>query len=605
MQITDVKRVINTKVKFNSLRTKLLLSLLILFTFSITVMTIDNAIASNIIKKKINASVINSVSANNTYLSFIFNKAKEVSNNLATEITLNNNILDLFNYASNSELSEYSSYMAIKDLIKKIAYISQQNEYIDSIYIYSDQLNQVITGSYGVHTYEQIKEYGEMNKIKDASKVYTWLSNNYDEAISHKNLISLLSRADIIDRAIKSKVYISVNFYYNSVYSIVRNLRLTPNTMVYLIDENNNVVASQKQKEIGNKIERVLNTNNYNLSNEEFSRIKLKPGGYHQKIYQKNNVSGVGILVLIPEDELLKEERIFILVNIIILLLTFTLLIGASFKIISHYVDKPLKIILASMQEVEKGNFDSQIVEKRMDEFGYLYKSYNMMVQKIKTLIQELYEEKLLKQAAEIKILQKQINPHFLYNTLDSINWAAKANNVQDISQVVVALSNHYRTVFNRGSDFIRIEEMLDSIRDYLYIAKFRYGDRFTYEICADEKVNKCLILNLLLQPIVENALIHGIDKIEDEGRVIIKTKLETDCIYFNVIDNGKGMSSEKLQLLQASIYRQNSNYDSGMKNVHNRIRLFYGEEYGIAIRSIPFEGTNIEIKLPYKSKEN
>lgn len=595
----NLKEKMNTRFKIHSLRNKMLLSLFVLFNIYIMIILVDNYISSNFVRKKINASVISSVSANNTYLSFIFNRAKEVSNNLATEITLNENINRLLNNIDSKEMTPFGKYAATNELIKKIMYISQQNEFLDSIYIYSDELMQVITGNYGVFKYRDVQEYGELDKIRKASSAHTWYGYNSDIAVSRKNFISLISRADIINRSIKSKVYIRVNFYHNIIYNIINNLKLTPNTMVFLIDGSNSIVASKMQEQLGMSIEDLLQTQMINSGDEEFSRIKLHNRGFHQKIYQKNKVANLGILVLIPEKELFKEERIFMLANMIALVLIFVVLTWLSFKVISHYVDKPLRKMVSSMQQVEKGNFDNTIGDDRKDEFGYLFRSYNMMVQKIKMLIKELYEEKLLKQAAEIKILQKQINPHFLYNTLDSINWVAKANNVQDISQVVVSLSNHYRTIFNRGSDFIQIEEMLRSIEDYLYISKFRYGDRFTYEICSDERVNNYSILNLLLQPVVENALIHGIDKKEGEGRIIIKTRLEENNIYFNVIDNGKGMSQEKLQLLLVSIKRQNMNYDSGIRNVHNRIRLFYGEEYGISIQSMPGEGTNIEIKLP------
>lgn len=221
------------------------------------------------------------------------------------------------------------------------------------------------------------------------------------------------------------------------------------------------------------------------------------------------------------------------------------------------------------------------------------------MAGRIKKLIEELYEQKLVRTQMEVKALQKQINPHFLYNTLEVINWIAKVNNIDSISKIVISLSNMYRITFNEGRDLIKIRDMIYGVRCYMDIQKIRFGESFTYEINIEPEVEECYILNLIVQTIVENAVIHGIGEISTGGLIKIDGYMVNGDIIFVVEDNGKGMNEEKLRLVVANMNSSNVVSDSGLRNVQKRIRLLYGNEYGISVESWYNKGTRVTMKVP------
>lgn len=583
------------KVNIHSLKVKLVLFLCMLFSLFIILIIFDSIIMSNTIRREINLSVLKSVNSTDTYLSFFFNKAKDISKNISADVTLDNDLKRYFNNPELYQNNAYEKYRVSDDLSQKIMYISQLNENLDSIYIYSDSQQEVITSIYGVYPYNDISISQNLDVVHNAEGVYNWL-RCYDE-ISKRDLVKLVSRANIINRDIKSNVYISVNFNVKTISDFIKGLQLTQNTLVYLIDQHGSIIAADNDYPPGTDINTVLNTNLQSFDINKPKRVKLSQKGYYQEIYKKNEITNWGILVLIPENELLSEEKGFWYMNISLILIEFFILLFLSLKIIERYVNKPVKKLVFYMKEAENGNFDERIQPGSKDEFSYLFKAYNIMVKKIKGLIQELYEEKLLKKEAELKMLQEQINPHFLYNTLDSINWMAKANNVDEISNIVVSLSDYYRTIFNKGRNYINVAQMMDSVRDYLYIYKFRFKDMLNYEVQTVGEIADIYLLNFLLQPIVENALVHGIDK--KNGFVKVTCKLEDELLHFYVEDNGKGMSEEKLKLLLASLKNQSNTTDSGLRNVYKRIKLFYGEQYGLDIKSGPDYGTCVEMVIP------
>jgi len=214
-------------------------------------------------------------------------------------------------------------------------------------------------------------------------------------------------------------------------------------------------------------------------------------------------------------------------------------------------------------------------------------------------LIQELYQEKLVKREMELKILQEKINPHFLYNTLDTINWIAMEHQVEDISKMVIALSTMYRKTFNRGRDLISIEDVMTSISCYLEIQQIRYGESFIYEIDCDGDTKKLEILNLIIQTLVENAIVHGMEGKKENGKILIKTRKEGAFLNIEVTDNGMGMEEDKLNLIRASIGSTGMESESGLRNVQKRIKLYYGNEFGIKIDSTKGSGTSIWVKIP------
>lgn len=223
------------------------------------------------------------------------------------------------------------------------------------------------------------------------------------------------------------------------------------------------------------------------------------------------------------------------------------------------------------------------------------------MVIRIRDLIEENKREHEAKRQSDLNALQAQINPHFLYNTLDSIMWMAECGKNEDVVEMVTALARLFRISISKGRRVIRVAEELEHARNYLFIQKIRYKEKFTFNIDADEDTLNLKSVKLILQPIIENALYHGIEYMVDEGHIEIKAKKRDGYLYFTVEDNGLGMDEKtRYKLLHTDdeiISDQGSGV--GVRNVDERIKLRYGTEYGLSIESEIEQGTKVTIKLP------
>ena len=217
------------------------------------------------------------------------------------------------------------------------------------------------------------------------------------------------------------------------------------------------------------------------------------------------------------------------------------------------------------------------------------------MIFQIKSLIEDVYESKLIQKDYEMKALQAQINPHFLYNTLSLINWMAIEADQTEISKITLNLSTFYRTALNKGKNTLTVRDELKNTRSYLDIQLMMHDYEFDVDIDINDEILEYKILNLILQPLVENAIDHGIDlKTNGRGRITITGKKEKDNIYLIVEDNGVGMEQDKINTILT-----NKSKGSGVRNVNERIKLYYGEDYSMHIESEIGRGTKIIIKIP------
>ena len=229
------------------------------------------------------------------------------------------------------------------------------------------------------------------------------------------------------------------------------------------------------------------------------------------------------------------------------------------------------------------------------DEIGTLIRGFGLMINRIKFLIEEVYEANLSQKSYEMRALQQQINPHFLYNTLSMINFMAMEEEQHDICKVILALSDFYRASLNKGRNTCTLEDELKNMNAYLDIQLMMHDYSFDLDIQFDETMRHYESLNLILQPVVENALNHGIDLLEDRrGLIKIYATATEHEVYVMVEDNGVGMDQETVDKMLA----ENSK-GYGMRNVNERIKLYYGDEYGVYIESVPGEGTVVTIKQP------
>lgn len=310
---------------------------------------------------------------------------------------------------------------------------------------------------------------------------------------------------------------------------------------------------------------------------------------------------------VVPETEF-SAGMYWILQIFVLCVIICVLLAVLASLIVSGTVTGPVLSLCRSMEKVEAGDFSVRFHTKYEDEIGVLGASFNHMIEKINELINELYVEKQIRLEAQLKSLQEQIKPHFLYNTLDTISWLARAHNATDVVQLIDALTNMFRVGLSSGHDYIPLREEKKHVVNYLYIQKVRYGERLKYEIEIPEEYNEAIVPKLILQPLVENAIYHGIKMKRAEGLIRVSARAEDQKLYLTVRDNGAGVPAERLEELKIRLREPKKNMEKvgfGLSYMAERIKLSYGSAYGIEIDSREGEFTEVIICLPFEGEEN
>ena len=254
------------------------------------------------------------------------------------------------------------------------------------------------------------------------------------------------------------------------------------------------------------------------------------------------------------------------------------------------------------MKRAQTGDLSVRFDNHYQGEIGQLGDSFNSMVDKINELLQLVYAEQKQKREAEMKILREQIKPHFLYNTLDSIQWMAKRYQATDIVETVRALSNFFRISLSSGKEYITLREEMTLVLSYLDVQKFRYEDLFEYEPVFDEQLLDCMVPRLILQPLVENAIYYGIEDSLEKCTIRVTVREEPGSIFYRVEDSGPGMSPETLQAVRDGTVKSKGN-GIGLANIRERLKLLF-EDSEFTIDSVSGEGTRVEIRIPKKEAE-
>lgn len=264
-------------------------------------------------------------------------------------------------------------------------------------------------------------------------------------------------------------------------------------------------------------------------------------------------------------------------------------------------VSKPIEELCLVTEQAAAGDFGARAEGSAGDEIAVLSDSFNSMIGKIGDLVENIRQEQLRLRDTELKLLQAQINPHFLYNTLDTIVWLAEDKQNDQVVTMVTALSEFFRTTLSEGRDFITIREEETHIRSYLQIQQLRYRDILEYEIHIPEELSFYKIMKLTVQPLVENALYHGIKNKRGMGRIVVTAALEGEKVRISVEDNGIGMTPEALEELLLKIEQPAESRlgGFGLANVNERIRLNYGPEYGLSLESVYGKGTRAQVTVP------
>lgn len=298
--------------------------------------------------------------------------------------------------------------------------------------------------------------------------------------------------------------------------------------------------------------------------------------------------------------QLNKQVSSFIFLMVIIEVLIVAVVVTVTVFVLNS-ITKPIGNLCKVTDQISEGDFTVRTNVDTRDEIAVLGESVNGMTEKLEVMVNKIKEDERKMRYAELRLLQEQINPHFLYNTLDTIVWLIEGKDSDSAVNMVVSLSEFFRLVLSKGKEYITIQEEELHIISYLQIQQARYRDILEYEIKISPEIYSYKILKLTLQPLVENALYHGIKYKRAKGKITITGKLIDDKIYLAVEDNGVGMEPEKLEKLRVEITRPCTEIEAGfgLANVNERIRMNFGAEYGMTIDSAKGEGTRVGIVIP------
>lgn len=389
---------------------------------------------------------------------------------------------------------------------------------------------------------------------------------------------------------------IQVDLNYEVIASLCRNIQLGSSGYVFIVNRNGEIVYHPRQQLLYG-----------NLKSERINDILALHGGNLATV-----VDGRGILytsVSSPEtgwtvvavsylDELFGAIREAEYWFLMLSLLAFASAIGVAY-FISTNISRPIETLRRAMQSVESGNFDIDITVRASNEVYQLARDCDIAVKKIRDLIAQNVREQELKRKLELRTLQAQINPHFLYNTLDSIIWMIELGEYERAIDMTSSLAKFFRLGVNRGAETISVKTEIEYLETYLAIQKQRYKDKLSYEVSFSPDLYDHQILKLLLQPLVENAIYHGIKNKDGPGLIRITGERWDSTIIIRISDNGVGMEPSQLEELANGQIEPSQTSGVGVRNIQERIRLYFGSDYGLQFESTPGAGTVATIRIP------
>lgn len=385
-----------------------------------------------------------------------------------------------------------------------------------------------------------------------------------------------------------------VDLNYRSIESICENVQLGKTGYIYIVDSKRNIIFHPQQQLLyaGIKTESIVEVLKADNS-EGFIRLQND-----NRIYIRNDSpTTLWTAVGVVNTQELVSSRDYIVRFYIALALVAIAVAGLFAIIISNGITSPLRQLESTIHSVEKGDFDVRAEVRSDNEIGHLSTTFNLMVGRIQGLMDRAVADEEQKRQSEIKALQAQINPHFLYNTLDTIIWMSAAGKNEEVVHVTSALAQLFRTSISQGESLVPLQLEIENINSYLTIQKMRYTDKLSYSLDIPSSLYFYRLPKLILQPIVENAIYHGIKPLQEGGKVHISAQSTEEKLILTIEDTGVGMTASQIKKLFSA--QESDSRSIGILNVHNRIRLLFGIDYGLVYTSQQDKGTRVDIHLP------
>ncbi len=588
-------RWVRNKIGDAKLKYKMLLSYIVLIIVPIFVIAtiIFNQCANQLITN-VSYSAEQGYTQTQSFLEYKLSKIMLSSNMVFTNPVINEIMMrplegyNLIDQISDMEQlrEQLQSYEDKEDVYRVRLYVR------DELIYAQDNKNIFSTGG--------VAETGWYRRTMDArSTKITFLS--YEEIAPYEeNPVPLLSIARKVTNQQNYRESVGVfrvDFEKEKIVEILQKADPTNDSITFLLAEDGAVVASSRDVPEGWQLQSGDSfLSNLSLDSGSFEEITVEGQTALAQACRLENTEW-RMVTVVPYASLI-EQIASMRVASYVLALVISVVACAFAVVVSRSITVRVSRLAKRMREIREGHTNVEISNNRKDEIGELYNNYNYLIQRINELLQQQYEMGQELKSAELKALQSQINPHFLYNTLDMINWYGYKKEPEHINAVVTALAKFYKQSLNKGSNIVTVEDELKHVSYYMQIQTLRFSGKIRMRLDCEDEVKEYAIPKITLQPIVENAILHGIlEKESREGTVWIQGKRCGGRIVLKITDDGVGMESDVLQELNSELQRGGKSF--GLANIQQRIQLLFGMEFGLRFESEKGKGTTVEVCLP------
>jgi Predicted signal transduction protein with a C-terminal ATPase domain len=585
-----------TFIRGLKLKKKLMFSYLIFFFFPLLFFTIYAFMSFSGILR---SDVISSLDANyKQTFNYLSDKTDKVLN--TSDIVLSNDsINNVFSLKKNGYW-QADNYNLVRQSMDFLSSLEEDDITRVVLYLYQDESNPSLSYNYkSIANVQKAKWYRLMEKHGWGELwcpgSYLHSGNTYLDTLNNGNFALIRKYNDPANYS-KRLGYFCIYFSENEIKKIVDEANTINGSTTMLVNSRGDLVYSSDQTQYAALFRYFDRRTGIKSVSALLKSCELKGKNL---IYAEKQLPGTdwSLFTIVPYDDVFsqvnKTQR-----NILIFTVLVSLLCMFFAWKVSNSITRRITTLQRKMKLAEQGDMTPLKGMSYGDDIGSLYKSYNYMITEIERLMAERYEAGIQAKTAEMHALQSQIKPHFLYNTLDTINFLAQKNNVEEVEKAITSLATFYKLSLSKGNDEIPLADELRQISSYVQIQNIRFSNSITLIYDMEEELGRYLILKLILQPFVENSILHGImSKPTKEGSIIIKAVIENGAVKISIQDNGIGMTEETLDRIRRDMSGKAGGY--GIKNVVQRIRFYYGGQYGVTFGSTYGAGTIVEISIP------
>lgn len=563
----------------------ILITVVFLIIPLIIVFSIMNSVVANEILERQYAKELEILKQSKPSIEILLEDTELISRSMVA----NQDIQALYEEWQRSEKISGETLMAVQMYIEQMIYAKTHISSV-SLYVGDKSLYQ-----YGVryNSEDIVNDSQKEKRVEGLAGAVLWdpgrVHEGYLAGKSNEAIISLYRTVNSLYKLTpigSQRIGISEEYIY-SLYGVVDEIE---GETAYIFDENGYIVSSKEKTDMNKRVDKgvreaITSVDGYYLEENHGYAVfyyKLPINGW--TVVRTKNMTGL-------------ENQIKMVNGIIWFMLCMAILFGIIFSALQkRTVVDPISKLAKDVENFDEDNYEIKLYSDTQDEVGRLNSSVIKMAQRIKNLIEMVYKEQIWQKEAEILSLQSQINPHFLYNTLDTMRWIAVEHDEQELSEQIQALSGMFRHVLNNGKEVTTVKEETEHLNNYLAIQKCRFGEKIKVDFSVDPSLYDYRVLKLVLQPMVENAFVHGLEEKNGGGNVQISVMEIANDIVYRVVDDGVGVEQEKIQAILDSQDPQPKIY--GLKNVNDRIKLKYGSEYGVTFKSKLGQGTEVQVRV-------